>query len=346
MIRIKVNVPNSYEVLIGKGIVSELNKEILTLNIKGKIAIITDERVGKIYLEKVTEILRKDFEVYSFVVEGGEKSKSGKDFLSICEFLAENNFTRSDSVLALGGGVVGDLTGFVASAFLRGINYLQLPTSLLSFVDSSVGGKTAINLEYGKNLVGAFYQPRLVLIDCDFASTLPKKEYACGMAEVIKTGMIFDREMLDLLKDGMDKHFEKIVASCVFHKKSVVEQDEHDNGLRQLLNFGHTLGHAIEKESGFTISHGEAVAIGMYLVAKKCVENGLVNSEILTLLEELLAKYDLPKSTKICIDELLNKSLIDKKRKGNSITLVIPTALGKCELKKMTIDEYKEFVLN
>lgn len=347
MKKITVNASSAYDVIIGENLIENSGSYIKETGISGKIAVITDKTVDKLYSATVIKSLENSgFNVCKYVINGGEESKRGFEFLKILEFLAELEFTRSDSLVALGGGVVGDLTGFVAASYLRGVKFVQIPTTLLAFADSSVGGKTAINLNAGKNLAGAFYQPSTVICDINTAKTLPESEYACGMAEIIKYGMIFDTELLALLKKGMEENAEEIIARSVNWKRTVVERDEFDNGDRQLLNFGHTLGHAIERESGFSVPHGKAVAIGMRLITERSVEKGICDGELLDILDKLLDKYSLPKTCNIPLTKLADRAMVDKKRKGDSITVVVPVAIGKCVLRKMTIEEWKGFLLD
>ena len=346
MKKVQVNASKSYNVLIGEGILNDLPKFLKQLKIKGKILILSDKNVYSIYGNAVKNLLENaNFTCEKFLVKGGENSKSAKDYISVLEFLARNEFTREDAILALGGGVVGDLSGFVSATYLRGIKFIQVPTSLLAAVDSSVGGKTAINLKSGKNLAGAFYQPSLVVCDTLLLNTLSEKEFSSGMAEVIKYGCIFDKGLLELLLDGMEKHTEEVIERCVTLKKSVVEKDEFDNGDRQLLNFGHTLGHAIEKQSNFKISHGQAVALGMKIITEKCVKSGLCKGEVLENLISLMAKYNLNLELDIKLDKLLSTTLVDKKRKGNDILVVIPKEIGKCVLKKYSLKDWEQFIL-
>ncbi len=344
---ITINASTKYDVIIGSGILSSVSEKLKNAKIHGKVCVVTDKNVDKLYFATVENSLNNGgYETYKYVVNGGEESKSGKEFLNILEFLAKNEFTRSDCLLALGGGVVGDLTGFVSATYLRGIKFVQVPTTLLAFVDSSVGGKTAINLGAGKNLAGAFYQPTIVLCDLLTKDTLPLKEFSCGMAEIIKYGMVFDSELLRLLEKGMEDNAEEIVFRCVNWKREVVEKDEFDKGERQLLNFGHTIGHAIEKESDFSFSHGQAVAIGMRIVCECAVRNGICEKVVLEKLDGLLDKYNLSKTCNIETENLISRTMVDKKRKGSEITVVLPKELGKCELKKMPLDKWKEFVLD
>lgn len=343
---ITVKASKTYEVTVGNGLINEIGDRLKQLNITGRLAVITDKKVNSIYGARLISALNgAGYDTALYVARGGEKSKGGKEYLSALEFLATNEFTRADTLIAFGGGVVGDLTGFIAGTYLRGINFIQVPTTLLAFADSSVGGKTAINLKAGKNLVGVFNQPKAVICDLDLIKTLSATDYACGMAEIIKYGMIFDKDLLSMLKEGMSKHAEEIVARCIDLKRIVVEKDERDNGERQLLNFGHTLGHAIERVSNYKISHGQAVAVGMRLITERAVEKGVCEKDALDILLALLNKYDLPEMTDIKIEELFEKTLVDKKRKGDVITVVLPEKTGVCTLKNMGVDEWKEFIL-
>lgn len=348
MNRVRISASKSYDVIIGSGFVFDEAPALIKECIGGgKAAVITDSNVNALYGAKMRESLEQAGIKYEMlVVPAGEKSKSGKTYLSVLEKLAEGEYTRSDVVVAFGGGVIGDLAGFVAATYLRGVKLVQIPTTLLSFVDSSVGGKTAINLSAGKNLAGAFYQPEAVLCDYDFAGTLPPREVACGMAEIIKYGMIFDESLLRLLESGMDKHAIEVIVRCVELKKLVVERDERDNGERQLLNFGHTLGHAVEKESGYRYSHGQAVAYGMQMITRAAERVRDCKSGTAERLDALCAKYDLDTDCRYSKEKLLVHTGVDKKRKGNGITAVIPAFAGKCFLKKMTVDEWKEYVLD
>lgn len=348
MNRVHIDASKSYDVIIGSGFVFGEAPVIIKECIgDGKVAVITDSNVNALYGAKMRETLEQAKIKYEMlVVPAGEKSKSGKTYLSVLERLAEGEYTRSDAIVAFGGGVIGDLAGFVAATYLRGVKLVQIPTTLLSFVDSSVGGKTAINLSAGKNLAGAFYQPEAVLCDYDFSKTLPPREVSCGMAEIIKYGMIFDKSLLELLESGMDKHAIEVITRCVELKKSVVERDERDNGERQLLNFGHTLGHAAEKESGYRYSHGQAVAFGMQLITRAAERAGDCESGTAERLDALCARYGLEVGCRYGKEKLLAHTGVDKKRKGNDITAVIPAFAGRCFLKKMTEEEWKEYVLD
>lgn len=343
MITIPVNTGKPYKVHIGSGIIKTAGSEMKALGLSGKALIVSDDNIAPLWFNTVKESLTSSgFEVYSFVIPHGEENKNAVNLLSILNFAAENNFSRSDTFVALGGGVVGDLCGFAAAVYMRGINFVQIPTSLLAAVDSSVGGKTAIDLDSGKNLAGAFHQPKLVICDTDCFKTLPDEEFANGMGEVIKYGMFCDSELLDKLASDID--INQTVARCVAIKAKVVEADEFENGERAFLNFGHTIAHAIELLSGYTVPHGSAVAAGMVAITKACVKKGICEKEALDILSSLLNKFGLPENFDFEIDEIYSATLKDKKNANGRITLVLPTSKGKSILKKCDYDELKEFI--
>ncbi len=337
MTRIEISASRNYTVTIGSDIISTLPEEIRLLTKARKLCIITDENVWPLYGEQLqTKLQEADFAVCPFVLKPGEEQKNGLTYLGILEYLAENGLTRSDCIIALGGGVVGDLAGFAAATYLRGIPYIQAPTSLLAMVDSSVGGKTGIDLDAGKNLCGAFYQPAAVICDTDVLSTLPKDVFRDGCAEVIKYAVLFDPELFRLLEqNGMDFDRDAVIARCVEHKRNVVTGDEFDHGQRMLLNLGHTVGHAIEKCSNYAISHGKAVAIGMAIIcrAAKCPDA----DRIIALLE----KFGLPTTTEAPAEKLWEAALSDKKRSGDLVKLIVPNAIGDCRIVPTTVGELK-----
>ena len=346
MTTVSVRASRSYEVKVGRGLLDTLGAEAAAL-LKGRTAaIVSDSNVAPLYLDRTKASLEQaGFRVCSFVFPAGEGSKNGQTYLDLLEFLAEHQITRSDGLVALGGGVVGDLTGFAAATFLRGVNFIQIPTTLLAAVDASVGGKTAIDLKNGKNLAGAFYQPRLVLCDLNTMDTLPAEIFADGCAEVIKYGMIGDPGLLDLLETtDFQKDPEEIVTRCVARKRDLVEQDEFDTGTRQLLNLGHTIGHGIEACSGYKLSHGKAVAIGMTLITRAAVAFGLCPAETLPRLQSLLKKYRLPDATDYEAQALYERTLSDKKRTGSTIRLVVPTAWGKSQLHQVAVPDLLQWI--
>lgn len=337
---IKVNASKEYEVVIGSGILPDLGKRCLSLSLKGRALIVTDSNVAPLWLAKVKASLESaGISTLEFVFPAGEDSKSKETLFELLEFAAENRLTRSDFAVALGGGVTGDMTGLAASLYLRGIPFVQVPTTLLAAVDSSVGGKTAVNLTAGKNLMGAFYQPSLVLCDTDTLSTLPRCEFANGMAEVIKYGVIFDKELFDKVQGGdVESDIEKIIARCVELKRDVVAKDEFDNGERQLLNFGHTMAHSIEKCSHFEIAHGSAVAIGMVIAAKASAKLGWSSEDCTAAIIKANKNNALPVECDFAPDDLADAALSDKKRTGGTINFVVPEVMGRCVLKKIPVE--------
>jgi len=338
---ITVNASKKYDVLIGEGLLQNIGNLLLnTLKRLCQIAIISDSNVYPIYSKAVTEQLSAaGYQVIHYVFPAGEASKNTATYLEILNFLAENKFTRSDAVLALGGGVTGDMTGFAAATYLRGIDYIQVPTTLLAMVDSSVGGKTAIDLPIGKNLVGAFYQPRLVVCDLNTLNTIPESVFCDGCAEVVKYGVLYDAKLFDhLAENGLSFDRESVVARCVELKRDVVAEDEFDTGARQKLNLGHTIGHGIEAQSNFTITHGQAVAMGMAIIARAGCKG------IYEQLVAVLQKFHLPVKTSFSAKQLYNSALSDKKRSGGTVNLIIPETIGKCNIIPTPVTELETFI--
>ena len=346
MTTVTVRASRPYEVTIGRGLLDTVGRQAAGQWKGRSAAVVSDSTVAPLYLNRVKDSLeRAGFRVHSFVFPAGEDQKNGGTYLKLLEFLAARRLTRADGLIALGGGVVGDLAGFVAATFLRGIGFLQLPTTLLAAVDSSVGGKTAIDLTNGKNLAGAFYQPQAVLCDLDTLDTLPAEVFADGCAEVIKYGMIGDPALLARLETvDFRADPEELVARCVAQKRDLVEQDEFDTGARQLLNLGHTLGHGVEACSGYTVSHGRAVAIGMTLVTRAAVAFGRCPAEVLPRLRRLLERYGLPDATAYSAQALYEKTLSDKKRSGDTISLVVPIAWGASQLVRIPVSELPAWI--
>lgn len=338
---VHVQASTSYDVRIGNGLLSELGKHLRNVLDKPcKIAVISDSNVLPLYGDYVADVLNNaGFETVSYSFPAGEGSKNATTYLNIVNFLAQEQITRTDAVLALGGGVVGDLTGFAAATYLRGIRYIQVPTSLLAMVDSSVGGKTAIDLTIGKNLVGAFYQPSLVICDLDVLRTLPESIFCDGCAEVIKYGVLYDGDLFNhLQKHGLEFDKKAVISRCVELKRNVVAEDEFDTDARQKLNLGHTIGHSVEARSNFTISHGQAVAIGMAIVAKAGCP--AIYEELVALLK----KFRLPFSTAFSAKELSASALSDKKRSGSTVNLIIPKKIGDCAIVPTEIERLESFI--
>ena len=334
---IHVEASRSYDILIGRGILAGLGNFVRPLLGDCRLAVLTDSNVDALYGNAIMEHLSAaGYNVCKYVIPAGEASKCADNMLAFLNFMAGAQFTRSDAVIAFGGGVVGDLGGLSASLYLRGVKYIQVPTTLLAAVDSSVGGKTAIDIPAGKNLVGSFYQPSLVCCDTALMDTLSPDIYRDGCAEVIKYGMILDRELYDILHTlPFDR--EAVVARCVEIKRDVVQQDEFDNGIRGLLNFGHTFGHAIEKLSDYGISHGEAVAKGMVIAARMAPMCGLC--DVADELSALLVRYGFDVSCPYGAQEIYDALLSDKKRRGGKISVVLPRAVGDCILVTLPVEE-------
>lgn len=343
---VKVSASKEYNVHIGKGFLDNVGEMLKSIKKPCRVVVVSDDTVFSLYGERVKKSLTDSgYSVCEFVFPHGENSKSLETFAEIQEFCAENSITRTDLFIALGGGVTGDLTGFVASTYLRGVDFVQIPTTVLSMVDSSVGGKTAINLNAGKNLCGAFYQPIAVYADCETLNTLPDETFNEGCAEVIKYGMILDGEFLTFLKNNSIKeNIEYVIKRCVEIKRDVVDRDEFENGERKLLNFGHTIGHAVEKCSHLSISHGNAVAIGMVIATRGAYKMGLVNEDFTEMLIEILKANKLPTTCSFTAEELYKVSLSDKKRSLDTISLIIPEKYGLCKIEKISVDNLKEFI--
>ena len=337
---ITVKASKSYDVFIGAGILEEVGAVIRNTAGGHAAAVVTDDNVAALYGNRVIELLEKSgYRAVKYVFPHGEASKNADTFLSILNFLAVSGLTRTDVVVALGGGVAGDIAGFAAACYMRGTRFIQIPTTLLAAVDSSVGGKTGIDLAAGKNLAGAFYQPDAVICDVELLSTLTPDVFRDGCAEVIKHGVIADRTLFESLKAPVNTQLEAVIARNVEIKRDIVAEDEFEAGSRKLLNFGHTIGHAIELLSDYHISHGHAVAAGMAAVTRAAVRLDICGERCLGDITDMLRRYGLPDKTHFKADDLARASLSDKKRDGDSITMVFPEEIGKCVLKKIPVNE-------
>lgn len=347
MEKVTINASRSYDVLIGNGILDRAG-ELISAVLKAKRAcIITDDNVDRFYGERtVSSLNAADISTEKFVFPHGEASKSHTTLLKIYDFLTEKGFTRSDFIVALGGGVVGDTAGFAAATYMRGIDFIQIPTTVVAQSDSSVGGKTAVDIPAGKNLVGAFHQPRLVICDTDTLNTLSPEFFSDGMAEVIKHGMIKSAELFDILSaKNIKENIVDIMRRNVTIKGQVVENDEREKGERMLLNFGHTLAHALEKYYNFSgLTHGCAVAIGMSTFTHIAEKRGMCKTGTANKLDALLTKCGLPLTDPAPIDELFRLSLGDKKHLSSGMNIVICSDIGSSEIVKMSVDEYEKFL--
>jgi len=308
-----------------------------------KYCIVTDDKVKKLYGLPLKRFLEKNgikCELLSF--PEGEKSKNLTTIESLAEKLVEKNFDRKDAIIAFGGGVVGDMAGFLASIYMRGIPYIQVPTTLLAMVDSSIGGKTGVDLKSGKNMIGTFYQPKEIFVDLKFLKTLSQAQIKNGLAEIIKSAVIRDKKLFEFLEQniakilsGSEKEMNKIVAQTIKIKKRIVKADEKEKGGRIVLNYGHTYGHAIEKLSNYKILHGHAVAIGMVLENRLAVEKKLLSSRDAKRIKKLLIKAGLPVAT--IKNPRLQDLKSDKKKEGNFIKMAIPTTIGKTTIYKLPV---------
>ena len=337
---VTVNASRCYGIKIGSGLLQSMGEEAKALGKAEKICVVSDSNVWPLYGEIAEKsLIDAGFNVVRFVFSAGEQSKNGATYLSLLDTLARSKLTRSDLIVALGGGVVGDLAGFAAATYLRGIRFIQVPTTLLAAVDSSVGGKTAIDLPSGKNLAGAFCQPSLVLCDTDALNTLPEDIFLDGCAEVIKYGILYDEAFFRYLEEngpGFDR--EAVISRCVELKRDVVAEDEFDTGARMKLNLGHTIGHGVEAGSQFSISHGKAVAIGMAIVsrASKCTDTDRII--------KILKQFGLPTHTVSDAQTLFRYALSDKKRSGGTVNLIIPAAIGDCRITPTPVENLLTFI--
>ena len=326
----------SYPIYIGSNLLS--SKSLLSDHIQGKqVMIVTNSTIAPLYLEKLKDAL-SDFNVESVVLPDGEEFKTLETLNKVFDALLKAKFDRSSTLVALGGGVVGDITGYAAASYQRGVNFIQLPTSLLSQVDSSVGGKTGVNHELGKNMIGAFYQPKAVIIDVDTLDTLSDQEYSAGMAEVIKYGLLGNADFFSMLETNIESIMARnkdLIIEIIFNsckdKASIVALDEFEKGNRALLNLGHTFGHGIENAFGYgNYLHGEAVSIGMVMATKLSMDEGYLSNEDAIRVESILSKADLPISIKKSIgsETLIEAMSLDKKSIDGKIRLVLLKALG------------------
>lgn len=355
MIKTHVKASTEYDVITGSKVLDSVGELIRERDQKiTKALVVSETNVAPLYIDRVkASIKAAGIEVFEYIYEAGEQSKNINTIVDMWNKMAENGFTRTDLLVALGGGVTGDMGGFAASTFLRGIKVCQIPTSLLAMVDASVGGKTGIDIPAGKNQVGAFWQPMLVLEDTDCLKTLPDETFTEGMAEVIKYAYIMDTKLYDLLVeksgDGIAirndaKLMENIVGMCVKDKVYVIEEDEFDNGLRQTLNFGHTIGHVIERNSNFSLPHGVCVAKGMGIIIESAVAQGTLDKEEADEMLSLIKTYSLPVDDAITPEDAVSGAMNDKKKRGNTISLIVVNKIGKADIVKMTPEELLSFL--
>lgn len=347
MIKIKIETNPHYNVYIKKGLLLDsrlLSSELVSYK---KIMVVTDSNVAPLYLESLLSSLKSlSIEVYPYIVEAGELSKSIDNFSKILSYAIKCGLTRSDAFIALGGGVVGDLTGFVSASYMRGVPFFQFPTTLLAAIDSSVGGKTAVNLPEGKNLVGAFHQPGGVFFDSDTLKTLSDEEWKCGLGEAIKYAALAGGRIYDIISDGVnDNNIQELIALCIGYKAEIVKSDEFDNGVRKYLNLGHTIGHAIEKLSDFTVKHGEAVAQGLHSIVKCQIKEGSIPLSDANKLLDIIDKYHFNFKESYPVSSIINCIAKDKKSLGDGeIELVKLKEIGKPFIEKVKIESLGDLI--
>lgn len=342
MIEITVNCARSYKVIIEKGLLDHTAELLNKYSPSKKYCVISDSNVAPIYSKSVEVQLKStNTEVYAYTFEAGEEHKTLETVGEILKFLAERHFTRSDQLIALGGGITGDIVGFAASVYMRGIRFVQIPTTLLAAVDSSVGGKTGVNLSKLKNQIGAFWQPSLVICDPNTFKTLPEREMRNGMAEVIKYAAICSPDIADIPEDNICE----IIKRCILIKSDIVSRDERDHGERMLLNYGHTFGHAVECASEERIPHGMAVAIGMMMASRAAEAIGYCEKGVAERTANILTAHGLPLSAdEFTADQLFSAMQNDKKRADDKVTLVLPEKFGKCSLHTVNMDELRKML--
>jgi len=360
MKRVKINVSPQYEVIVGSGVTERLTEELSHVFSGKACCVVSDNNVSDLY-SKETGVLLKNggYSPALFSFPAGESSKTMQTLTAALDHFAASGLTGTDFILALGGGIPGDVAGFAASCYKRGIGFAVLPTTLLSMVDSSVGGKTGVNLPAGKNLAGSFYQPSLVVCDTDRLATLPEREFKTGMAEIIKYGILRDRELFAMVADGsLTSGFtsqnarekpdpavlEEIITRCIAHKAHYVEQDERDRSQRRKLNLGHTVGHAVELAGSFSHTHGEAVSIGLAVISRAAERIGVAEKGTAQVIIDALKANGLPVTTDIPAERLLDAISQDKKRGDDSIDLILPVIVGKCVIRPVKFDELPELL--
>lgn len=318
---------DGYRITVERGALEKAGK---LMKLERKVLIVTDDGVPEEYSKKVASFCG---EPHIVTLPQGEHNKCMRTYMELLETMVENGFDRNDCVVAVGGGVMGDLAGFVASTYMRGVDFYNVPTTLLSQIDSSIGGKVAVDFKGYKNIVGAFYQPKAVLIDPDVLKTLSQRQFACGMAEAVKMFATFNKEMFEEVEENGSENIDKIIIEALKIKKSVVEQDEKENGLRKVLNFGHTVGHAIEsieENNDYPLFHGECVGIGMLCMS---------SPETARRLRHILHRMDIPTAWRGDENELKKAMLHDKKAKNGAITVITVDEIGSYKTEKMTVDE-------
>lgn len=349
---ININTSDKYDCIVGSDIIKQDSdfcdriKKIYFGNDNPKCLIVTDDKVdGLHYLTLSKALGNLNISFQKFVLKNGEQSKNFNEYKNIINALAQSDLKKNDLIIAFGGGVIGDISGFAASTWLRGIKYIQIPTTLLAMVDSSVGGKCAIDTEYGKNLVGSFWQPSAVFANINFLDTLPAEIFSDGMSEIIKSAILKSPELFNHLEEnGYNFDREFVISETIKIKNYYVSHDEKESGIRQMLNLGHTIAHAIEKLSNYKTSHGRAVAIGLDLISKISVKNNMLDKKNYERIHNLIKKFNLPTESEYTINEMINIIGIDKKTHGRKINLIIPIDIGDCKIHTIELSQLNEFL--
>ena len=346
MREVRIHASRAYRVQIEAGLLNRVGQLLRLLSPAQKACIVSGERVDALYGDRLEQSLQAaGFAVLRWRHPSGEQYKNLNTYGRLLNFLAECGMGRGDVLASLGGGVTGDLTGFAAATYQRGMDYVQVPTSLLAMVDSSVGGKTAVDLPAGKNLCGCFWQPLAVFCDPALLATLPEEELRGGSAEVIKYAVLRDEALFEtLLRDPSAAAREDVIERCVSIKRDLVEEDEFDRGSRRLLNLGHSFGHAVELCSHYSVSHGYAVAIGLAGITRAACEMGACSRETAERIEEILRAFSLPTGTEIPREALLEALLRDKKRQGGDLPLILPEAIGHCRVERVPLSELSDWL--
>ena len=347
MTTIHVTASREYDVLVQPGLLDDAGAQIAQVLGTGRTAaVVAGETVAGLYAARLeASLTRAGFRVVTFTYPGGEHCKTLATYAALLDFLAAHRLSRSDLIVALGGGVTGDLAGFAAATYQRGIPFVQVPTTLLAAVDSSVGGKTAVDLPTGKNQAGSFYQPCIVICDPDTLETLPEEQYRCGCAEIIKYSMLGSAAFFEeLYQTPVREQYEHVIEVCVQMKRDIVGADEYDLGRRRTLNLGHTFGHAVEQCSDFSLLHGEAVAIGMATVTRAAVKRGICGEETLARLLDILHRYGLPTETGYELDKLYEAELVDKKISGGKMHLIVPEKIGQVRMETIPVEALRDWM--
>ena len=347
MNRIHINVSKQYDVVIGRGLINDVEPLIRPICDSNRIAIITDDIVNDLYGDSVfQELVDKKYDVCKFVFPNGEKSKNINTLSDILEYLAKNEFKRNDTIIALGGGVVGDIAGLSAALYVRGIKFIQIPTTLLAMVDASIGGKTAIDLKAGKNLAGVFWQPSLVICDIDIIEKLPLGIFTEGMGEVMKCDVIGNYGICEKVqKESVFENLENVITNCITLKKHIVEEDEFETiGIRKLLNVGHTIAHGIEKMSNYSIPHGFAVGTGLVWETGIAYQKGICNLNTFETIKETIQKAGLFVDCSYKLTDFVDAMKKDKKNTDNRISFMLPSEFGKCKEYRLTEIELIELL--